>query len=152
VITKVLLGLNSIVMHDEARELLKNHLKRVGNKNVIISERLAARWFNVLNTAVFYNRLKRPVNFEVHKLRGAWGRCVYITEKKHERRPRAIELNDTFASRRMFLDVLVHEMVHCWEHQHHTISGHGKRFMVWKSRIKRTVGLDLLIGVCEDDY
>jgi len=136
--------------HDEAREYVKGHLQRVGHRKAEVTERMMARWFNVLNTAVFYGRLDKPKKFEARRLRGVWGRCIH--RLNGERRVLCLELNDEFTNRRMFLDVLVHEMVHAWEHQHHTVSGHGKRFMSWKSRIKRTVGLDLLIEACESDY
>lgn len=63
-----------------------------------------------------------------------------------------LEIAHNFATRALFLDVLVHEMVHAWEHKRHRVMGHGKRFALWEKRIKRTVSLNLLEIIDESDY
>jgi hypothetical protein len=140
--------------HDEARTYVRDHLNRTGNKGPItVTEKLVSRWWNVLNTAVFYDRLLRPIEVKIHKPRSYWGRCTGVEERDNKGFRRVkLDINETFLTKRMFLDVLIHEMVHTWEYQHHTSMGHAIRFFAWKSRIKRTVGLDLEKKTGESDY
>ncbi len=138
--------------HDEARTYVKKHLKSGRKSRIVVSEQLVRRWWSKLNAAVFYGRLHRPDAIRVDKLRGAWGACEGIVNDKTHARRINITINETFATKKMFLDTLVHEMVHAWEHQHHTSMGHAKRFWIWKNRIKRTVGLDLSSEIRETTY
>ena len=126
--------------HDEARQFLKDHLKRSGNKSVKTTQHLIRWWWRVLNVAVFYGRLHQPTVIEIKGIHDGYGWAdADLKNKGHVN----IRIQKTFISKTFFLTVLLHEMVHAWEHQHHTIMGHGKRFYAWQTRIKRTVGLEL---------
>lgn len=140
--------------HDEAREHVKDHLYRSGEKkNCAPTKRMIMLWWNILNDAVFYGRLHRPRKIRIDRLRGVWARMEENGFDKNHNPKINLEMNDLFATKRMFLATLIHEMVHAWEYQHHSRTGHGKRFYAWKNRIKRTAGLHLDgAGVCESDY
>lgn len=133
----------------EAREKIHKHLNRVGHKPVVLSEKLIRRWWSVLNDAVFYGKLSQPRRIRLHNARGhhAQVECHSEAEAVWE-----LQMSTEYPTRWMFLDVLVHEMVHAWEHMRHRVMGHGKRFVLWKSRIKRTVWLDLMKEIAERDY
>lgn len=135
--------------HTEARAFLKEHVKYRGGEETIVTEQLVRYWWSVLNVAVFYGKLSKPIKVETKQLKGSFGEAEVNT--KHKGRIN-IRLQNKFLSKCLFLTVLLHEMVHAWEHQHHTVMGHGKRFYAWKNRIKRTTGLDLDISHDEDDY
>jgi len=135
--------------HEKAREFIKDHLKRSGNKKVTTTERLVRWWWRVLNIAVFYGKLHKPSNIVIKGVQDGFAWAVTDTKNKGHVH---IQILKTFDSKMSFVTVMVHEMVHAWEHQHHTIMGHGKRFYVWKSRIKRTVGLQLNESHDENEY
>lgn len=135
--------------HEEARTFVKEHIKQRGGKKTDVTERLVRRWWNVLNVAVFYGRLHKPVKVEIKGIRG----CFAWAETNSKNKGRVnVRIQRSFLSKHLFLTILLHEMVHAWEHQHHTVMGHGKRFYAWKNRIKWTVGLDLDISHDEDEY
>lgn len=133
----------------EAREKVRAHLDRVGHKPVVLTEKIIRRWWNVLNVAVFYGKLPQPQRIKLHSARDHHAQVVCKNE--HEA-VWELEMAPEYVSRWLFLDVLVHEMVHAWEHMRHRVMGHGKRFVLWRKRIKRTVMLDLMKEISEADY
>lgn len=96
-----------------------------------------------MNAAVFYGKLPNPkeIKFIEHKASWAWA----IPD---EHGAVSMSIVPKFKTRRLFLTIVVHEMVHGWEHMHHKRMGHGKRFFEWKYRIRRTTTLRLerLVG------
>lgn len=128
---------------DQAREKIRTHIKIYGRRRVVVTQKLITRWWNLLNIAVFYSKIPLPQKIDIRKLRGYFGECL-VTSKGHKC---SLIIEQDFSTKGLFLDVLVHEMVHCWEGYHHGTMGHSKRFYEWKPRIKRTVGLEL-----ENDY
>lgn len=135
--------------HNEAREFVKEHIRHNGDKSIKTTEALVRYWWGVLNAAVFYGRLHKPKKIEIKGIHGCFAEAE--TNDRHKGRV-IVRMQRTFVSRDLFLTILVHEMVHAWEHQHHTVMGHGKRFFAWKNRISWTIGLDLKESHIEDDY
>lgn len=135
--------------HEEARVFVKEHIKYSGGKQTEVTLRLVRYWWRVLNIAVFYGRLHKPVAIEIKGTRGYFAEAQARDDKKGRV---DLRMQDKFLSKHLFLTILVHEMVHAWEQQHHTVMGHGKRFFAWKNRIKWTVGLDLDERHNENDY
>ncbi len=135
--------------HEEARMFVKDHIKYKGNKPIQTSEHLVRYWWGVLNTSVFYGRLHKPVKVQIKGMRDslAWAET---NDKKIGRVN--IRMQRKFSSKLLFVTILLHEMVHAWEHQHHTVMGHGKRFHAWRNRITWTVGLELKETHHDDDY
>lgn len=133
--------------HEEARVFVKEHIKYNGGKETVVTDRLVRYWWRVLNIAVFYSRLNKPLGIEIKGTRGYFAEAQPRGDKKVD-----LRIQDKFLSKHLFLTILVHEMVHTWEAQHHTVMGHGKRFFAWKNRIKWTVGLDLDERHDENDY
>lgn len=134
--------------HEEARTFVKEHLKYKGDKKVETTEALVRRWWGVLNVAVFYGRLHKPVKVEIKGIRDGFAHAETASNKGRVN----IRMQRKFLSKLLFVTILLHEMVHAWEHQHHTVMGHGKRFHAWRNRISWTVGLDLKESHDEDDY
>jgi fumarate reductase subunit D len=135
--------------HEEARVFVKDHLRNRGEKPIKPTESLVRYWWGVLNAAVFYGRLHKPVKVQIKGIRDSFAWAETNTKNKGRVN---IRIQRSFPSRLLFLTILLHEMVHAWEHQHHTVMGHAKRFFAWKNRIKWTVGLELKESHNEDDY
>jgi fumarate reductase subunit D len=135
--------------HEQARTFVKEHIKYKGDVRVTTTETLVRYWWGVLNVAVFYGKLHKPVKVEIKGIRDsfAWAETNNKTKGRVN-----VRIQRKFLSKLLFLTILLHEMVHAWEHQHHTVMGHGKRFFAWKNRIKWTIGLDLKESHIEDDY
>lgn len=96
----------------------------------------------MLNEAVFSGKLKPPTQVQLvnHRNEFAW------TVPNADDTVR-ITINSSFSSRRLFLSVLVHEMVHAWEHALGYPLSHGKRFIQWRKRIKRLTTLELEVEI-----
>lgn len=99
---------------------------------------MVRHWWKLLNTAVFYGKLHdlSQIDFIRHKKEHAW--AIPLNDGKIR-----LTIQPTFSSRKLFLMVLVHEMVHGWDHFHDEWMRHGTLFHGWKNRIKRTTNLDL---------
>jgi hypothetical protein len=98
-----------------------------------------------LNHAVFYGKLPRvaAITLIKHRREHAWAIPARAGAIKLTIQPR-------FESRRLFLMVLVHEMVHAWDHFHHSHMTHGEQFFKWQKRIMRTTNLEL--KECPDEH
>ena len=149
-----------MILTPKAAELkIKAHLKRVNQREtVVITPRLVSYWWKVLNIAVFQNELYIPNIKIVKQISGeAFGECVgcelsaadledYEDCDEYEDRIARyviIKIQSELSSRRLFLNVLVHEMVHQWEWETYKNMGHSKRFFQWHDPIKKSTGLVL---------
>lgn len=121
-----------------ARKLIKNHVKNRGDQPIVLTDRLVRYWYTALNIAVFNGILPQlaDVFFVRHKKAFAW---AHGKEKGRT----ALSFQPKFASRTLFLKVLVHEMVHVWEHFNDRQMTHGPQFHKWKGPILRRTTLPL---------
>ena len=132
----------------KAQEKVRDHLDSRSTHTVEITENLVRYWWRVLNVAVFRGKLNPPVEIVIKQIKGEYGHCLgYPDEKKVN-----IIISPDVTSRELFLTVLVHEMVHQWEHETYSRMGHAKRFYAWKGRIYNNLGLDLDAYVYDEDY
>jgi Protein of unknown function DUF45 len=91
-----------------------------------------------LNIAVFGGKLPPLVDitFIRHKKTYAW--AVPADNGRI-----GLTIQPTFTSRLLFLMVLVHEMVHAWEHFTGRYMTHGPQFYRWRPKIVRATSLEL---------
>lgn len=134
---------------DQAVSIVKTHLKNKGDvKHVEITEKMVLYWWRMLNFAVFKGKLHKPAKIKLVKHREEWAWIgPYGQHNQIE-----LSIHPIFKTKRLFLAVLIHEMVHAWEHQTHNCMGHGKRFYAWQNRVKRHTGLNLTEVIKETDY
>lgn len=130
-----------------ARERIKQHIERRGRQPVALTEAMVRYWWRLLNVAVFGGKLPQPNSIRLVRHRGEYGWA----------RPRAgtqinLTLQPTFSSRKLFLMVLVHEMVHAWDHYKGDKMSHGHKFMKWAPRILRRTTLELKKELHDDQY
>lgn len=127
-----------------AQTRIKNHIKRCGKNEVHLTERMVRNWWRTLNTAVFDGVVHEPTSVRLvkHRKEFAWA----LSNSNGTVR---ISIQPTFDSRIRFLMVLVHEMVHAWEHQIHGAMSHGPTFKKWSKPIKESTGLKLKSQIME---
>jgi len=130
----------------EAIEKIRNHLDVRSNHSVVVTERMTRIWWRVCNVALFRNRLY-PSNQVVIKQLKDWGYCQVTSDKEV-----IIAIDSEPTTRGMFLSTLIHEMVHQWENQTYGRMGHGQRFVKWKEKVLKELGLDIHIEADEEDY
>ena len=132
----------------EIRQRIKHHvINRGDSSDFKITETFCVYWWNHLNEAIFDGKLTQPVRFEIRRFRrdcGWWK--PYGSTKPTDTRRSIIGINSNIKTRCIFLDIMVHEMVHqCqWEinREESNQPPHGKSFYVWSEKIKQA-GLNL---------
>ncbi len=130
----------------EALERIRDHLDKRSGHSVFLTERMARRWWNLCNVALFENKLYPPSHILVVPDKD-WGYCSVGPAKEI-----TIAINSEIQKRGTFLATLIHEMVHQWEQETYGVMGHGKRFFKWKDQIEKKLGLDIHIDIDEEDY
>lgn len=92
-------------------------------------------WFVILNQQIFGNKLSpfsaihigRPKR--VHALFQYWK----TEEKQKENR---LTMTQVFESKRLFVEILAHEMIHLFQFQYDEPLGHGPSFWLWSDHFK----------------
>lgn len=108
-----------------------------------------SRAYNILNACIFEGKLKKP-HIIVKLLKDEWGICegdIFIGNDRFTNVPvcHRIILSDSFPHRKLFLEVLVHEMIHQYQCEHLNRMDHGQTFWYWKSKLNR-YNLDLFVS------
>lgn len=120
---------------------IKQHIKKRGDEfDVEVTPSMVLYWWARLNKTIFNGQLIPPQKIICRNFRdGDYGWC---SPYKHSSQVR-MGIRRTMPDRKTFLTVLVHEMVHQWEHQQHKRMSHGYNFYRWKDLIKRELNLPL---------
>lgn len=100
-----------------------------------------ARAYNILNICLFDGKLKKP-HIISRSMRNLWGLCegdIYVGEHRFDNIPicNRIILTERFPSRKFFLEVLAHEMVHQYQCEFQNRMDHGKTFWAWKHKFNK---------------
>lgn len=133
---------------DEARRKIKQHIVRRGNEYVHLTPHFVLYWWRICNKALFGGKLALPKNIIIKNFKDdVYGYCESGTSNPSV----VLGIQAGIDSRRCFMTVLVHEMVHQWQHQEHGRMSHGKTFYAWESRVKRYLGLNLNEYITDED-
>jgi hypothetical protein len=93
----------------------------------------AWEWFHILNEQIF-GGLLQPVDkifISNHKNYGdVYALYYYNHEKRGE--PSKISVCKTFDNRKMFVEILAHEMIHHFQYTYDEPLGHGPSFTAWR--------------------
>lgn len=128
----------------EARRKIKTHVRERGkDNNLVVTPTLVLFWWHLLNKAVFGGILTPPKRIEIKKFHDCYGWCSGY--KRHRRVAMGIRSN--INDRKLFLTVLIHEMIHQWEHETYGIMTHGQTFFEWQGKVKRHLGLELSVKI-----
>lgn len=124
----------------ETRKKIRKHLSSKGKKcDFVVTEFLVMYWWRLLNVAVFDGILPQPNKLIIRNFRDyTYGFCDGNTAEDYY-----LGFRRTYESRKMFLIVLVHEMVHSHEIIKYGKMTHGRTFFEWEDIISKRVGLPL---------
>lgn len=129
----------------KAQKKILNHIETRGGEFLAVTPRTVRYWWGVCNHALFGGKLHPPTEIVTRPLKGQYG---FIEATKSMVR---ITIS-TGVTRELFLTMIVHEMVHQWEHETYGKMGyHGKRFHAWKKRVEN-IGLDLETDIDQEDF
>lgn len=126
-------------MDQEYLSKCKKRIKRASHDDstiIEVTERKVQFWFNVINTAIFNNRLPKFHEIEIGYFKDfhAMCECDDVTY--------TLKIKSKFENRKRFVEVIVHEMIHLYEWVEYHKMTHGKDFFEWKNKLKK-YNLDL---------
>lgn len=133
-----------MILPEVAQGRIRYFLFKKGNKPIDLTPGKVKYWWRQLNYAVFNGKLKYPKEIIVARTRGCYAFVQGVDDKRV-----ILKIAPKFVTGKMFLSILVHEMVHAWERQHYPHWGHGKRFLMWRGPIKRKTTLPLEVTTHE---
>lgn len=89
-------------------------------------------WFNILNEQVFGNKLPEISEIKVKRLKDT--HAYYNYWRKCDKQPRnetSLDMNVVFESKKLFVEILGHEMIHHFQLVYDEPLGHGPTFWAW---------------------
>jgi hypothetical protein len=93
-------------------------------------------WFSILNDQIFSGKLPM-VRMKVKKLKGDHASIVYW--RKSDNKPKDcvhLEFNTSFKSKKLFVEIMAHEMIHLFQYYYDEPLGHGPSFWAWRDNLK----------------
>lgn len=91
-------------------------------------------WFVILNEQLFGNKLENFGSIELIRHRKFHALFHYETRKLNK--PTMLSINRIFDNKKLFVEILAHEMVHLFQYQYNEPLGHGPSFQVWRDNFK----------------
>lgn len=127
----------------DARAKLRKLVNSADNPNMVFcpSPLQISRAYNILNDCLFEGKLKKPYII-IRPMKDAWALCegdIYTGQDRYNYDPvcHRIILNDRFPSRKFFIEVLAHEMIHQYQCEFQNRMDHGQTFWAWKDKFGR---------------
>ena len=100
-------------------------------------------WFRVLNRELFNNSLPDIDYVDIRWRRKAFGYYEYIIDTKDPNyKMSVLNMNKRYKSKKFFVEVLAHEMVHHYQFMNDEPMGHGPSFEKWNDKFNKK-GLNL---------
>lgn len=92
-------------------------------------------WFDHYNAALFENKLPNFDDIKIKRIHGALGQVVYTTYKTREQKF-VLEMLPRYETKKMFLETLVHEMIHLYQMKIKNDTGnHNKLFFGFRKKL-----------------
>jgi hypothetical protein len=93
-------------------------------------------WFSVLNEELFDNKLTPLDDIDIRWRRGAWAYYEYnIDSRKPDYAKLRLCMNKKYTSKKFFVEVLAHEMVHHYQFLYNERDvNHGSTFRYWTDK------------------
>jgi hypothetical protein len=116
----------------------RGKIKRAVDKSlpVEVTERRVQIWFNIINTVIFKNELPKFTEIQITNCKQYHAMCECEGDQYK------LSINSAFESKKRFLEVMVHEMIHLYDWVNYEQMNHGKLFFSWREKTKK-YGLDL---------
>jgi hypothetical protein len=99
-------------------------------------------WFKVLNRELFENSLPKINEIDIRWRRGAYAWYDY-DENLPSKGITKLLMNKRYKSKKFFIEVLAHEMVHHYQYINNEEMGHGSSFLKWCDKFNKK-GLNLV--------
>lgn len=96
-------------------------------------------WFVILNEQIFGNKLKDFNEIKIKRLHKTHAFFNYWTKSElKDGRPDevSLEMHVVFSSKKLFIEILAHEMIHYFQHSYNEPLGHGSSFLAWRDNFK----------------
>ena len=100
------------------------------------------KWFNILNRELFNSSLSNIGEIDIRWRRGAYAWYDY-DEAKPGNGSSKLLMNKRYKSKKFFVEVLAHEMVHHYQYINNEEMGHGSSFLKWRDTFNKK-GLNLV--------
>lgn len=128
-----------------AKRKHKSKLEKVVHENCELTYETThedcQRWFNILNKELFNNSLPPVDEIDIR-----WRRKAHAYYDYDEKRPgegtAKLLMNKRYKTKKFFVEVLAHEMVHHYQYIYNEEVGHGSSFQKWRDKFNKK-GLDL---------
>lgn len=98
------------------------------------------KWFIILNEQLFGNKLEPFGKISIKKHKRFHALFHYWPRK--ENRPTELTVYRKFRNKKIFVEILAHEMIHLFQYQYNEPLGHGPSFWVWRDNLNLK-GLEL---------
>lgn len=93
-------------------------------------------WFRILNEEIFNNKLYLP-EVDIRWRRKAWALYQYPDSRDSKDVPLMLLLNKKYRSKKFFVEVLAHELIHHYQFLYNEPVGHGPSFVRWEDKFNR---------------
>ena len=129
-----------------AKKRYRTKLEKVMNENCeLIYETTiedCQKWFKILNRELFNNSLPSVNEIDIRWRRGAHAWYDY-DETRPGTGTSKLLMNRRYKSKKFFVEVLAHEMVHHYQYIYNEDVGHGSSFLKWCDKFNKK-GLNLV--------
>jgi hypothetical protein len=128
-------------------------LKAMQNDEVYIyetTEEDCRYWFNVINREIFDNQLTFPDEVDIRWRSGTHAYHWITWNKDSTVKSTKLCMSKKYKSKRFFIQVLAHEMIHHWQALTGAPIGHGPSFLQWEERFAKK-GMVLYKGTKTDE-
>ena len=99
-------------------------------------------WFNILNEQIFGNKLCKVKKFQIKHDAGRHAYYAYYDKNHKNYGKTRIVMDNKFRSKKKFVEILAHEMIHHFQVEYDEPVGHGPTFTAWRDNFK-VKGLNL---------
>jgi hypothetical protein len=97
-------------------------------------------WFKVLNRELFENSLPQINEIDIRWRRGAY--AYYDYDERRSSGTCKLLMSKRYKSKKFFIEILAHEMVHHYQYTNNEVMGHGSSFLKWRDKFNKK-GLNL---------
>jgi hypothetical protein len=91
-------------------------------------------WFVILNQQIFGNKLSEFDEIRIGRPRGVHALFLYWPGDKEK--GSILVMTKVFSSKKEFVEILAHEMIHLFQHTFNEPLGHGPSFRAWSDNLQ----------------
>jgi hypothetical protein len=93
------------------------------------------KWFNILNREIFNKKLK-IIEFDIRERKNNHAYYDY-EERELYKRDSIFLMNNRYETKKLFVEILAHEMIHHYQYLYEGRVTHGQTFWSWQSIFNR---------------